>query len=54
VALPSTLKSSKALKAKVAESDAEESSVDDHEDGSDDNVFKPSIVVDSKSLCLGD
>jgi hypothetical protein len=39
VALPSTLKSSKALKAKVAESDAEESSVDDQEDGSDDDVF---------------
>ncbi|KAK2356552.1 hypothetical protein QL285_093881 [Trifolium repens] len=39
VALPSTLRSSMALKAKVVESDAEESSVDDQEDGLDDDVF---------------
>ncbi|KAK2382412.1 hypothetical protein QL285_069948 [Trifolium repens] len=39
VTLPSTSISSKALKAKIVESDAEESSVDDQEDGSDDDVF---------------
>jgi hypothetical protein len=39
VALPSTSISSKALKAKVVESEAEESSIDDQENGSDDDVF---------------
>ncbi|KAK2423877.1 gag-protease polyprotein [Trifolium repens] len=39
VALPSISVSSKALKAKVAESEAEESFIDDQEDGSDDDVF---------------
>ncbi|KAK2408975.1 gag-protease polyprotein [Trifolium repens] len=39
VALPSISISSKALKAKVVESEAEESSIDDQEDGSDDDVF---------------
>ncbi|KAK2444869.1 gag-protease polyprotein [Trifolium repens] len=39
VALPSISVSSKALKAKVVESEAEESSIDDQEDGSDDDVF---------------
>ncbi|KAK2423383.1 bromodomain-containing protein [Trifolium repens] len=39
VALPSISVSSKALKAKVVESEAEESFIDDQEDGSDDDVF---------------
>ncbi|KAK2434968.1 gag-protease polyprotein [Trifolium repens] len=39
VALPSISVSSKALKAKVAESEVEESFIDDQEDGSDDDVF---------------
>ncbi|WJX12733.1 hypothetical protein P8452_03195 [Trifolium repens] len=39
VALPSILVSSKALKAKVVESEAEESSIDNQEEGSDDDFF---------------
>jgi hypothetical protein len=39
LALPATSGSSKALKAKVVESEAEESSADDQEEGSDDDVF---------------
>ena len=39
LALPATSGSSKALKAKVTESEAEESSADDQEEGSDDDVF---------------
>jgi hypothetical protein len=39
LALSATSGSSKALKAKVVESEAEESSADDQEEGSDDDVF---------------
>ncbi|WJX24389.1 25S rRNA (cytosine(2870)-C(5))-methyltransferase [Trifolium repens] len=39
VALPSISVSSKALKAKVVESEAEESSIDNQEEGSDDDFF---------------
>ncbi|KAK2448016.1 bromodomain-containing protein [Trifolium repens] len=39
VAFPSISVSSKALKAKVVESEAEESSIDNQEEGSDDDFF---------------